>query len=163
MRITTNMSYQTNVKSIQKASERLDKANLQMTTGDKFSASSENVSGMSQKMALTSKIANYQQYSTNGSLLDSNLTLEGTALDSITTTLQSAYTLVQRANNDSLSADDKASIGEQLEELQTQLYDLMNSKNVDGEYIFSGNNGQYNRLQKIALEHMNIIVTLHRD
>lgn len=136
------MSYQTNVKTIQKASERLDKANLQMTTGDKFSTSSENVSGMSQKMAFSSKIANYQQYSTNGSLLDSNLTLEGTALDSITTTLQSAYTLVQRANNDSLSADDKASIGEQLEELQTQLYDLMNSKNVDGEYIFSGSNGQ---------------------
>nr|WP_321242359.1 flagellar hook-associated protein FlgL [uncultured Tolumonas sp.] len=142
MRVTTNMSYQTKVRSIQSASERLDKANLQMTTGDKFSTSGENVSGMSQKMALSTKIASYQQYATNSSVLDSNLTLEGTALDSITTTLQSAYTLVQRANNDSLSDDDKTSIGNQLEELQTQLYDLMNSKNSDGEYIFSGSQSQ---------------------
>jgi flagellar hook-associated protein 3 FlgL len=142
MRITTNMTYQTNVRTIQNASERLDKANLQMTTGDKFSSSSENVSGMSQKMALSNKIADYKQYATNGSVLDSNLTLEGTALDSITTTLQSAYTLVQRANNASLSDDDKSSIGNQLEELQTQLYDLMNSKNSDGEYIFSGAQSQ---------------------
>lgn len=150
MRITTNMTYQTNVRTIQNASERLDNANLQMTTGDKFSTSSENVSGMSQKMALTNKIADYKQYATNGSVLDSELTLEGTALDSITTTLQSAYTLVQRANNDSLSADDKASIGVQLEELQTQLYDLMNSKNSDGEYLFSGGQSQAQSFTKAS-------------
>lgn len=148
MRITTNMSYQTNVKTIQRASERLDKATLQMTTGDKFATSSEDVAGMSQKMAFSNKIADYKQYATNGGLLDSNLTLEGTALDSITTSLQSANTLVQRANNDSLSADDKASIGDQLAELQTQIYDLMNSKNSDGEYIFSGSQSQIQPFSK---------------
>lgn len=41
-----------------------------------------------------------------------------------------------------MSAADKKSIASELEQLQTQLYDLMNSKNADGEYIFGGNQSQ---------------------
>ena len=140
MRITTNMSYQSSLKAIQKASERLDNANTQMTTGDKFSTAGEDPNGMSQKMALTDQINSYSQYATNGGLLDSSLSLEGTTLDSITTALQSANTLLISANNGSMTDDDKATIAKQLQEIQSQLVDLMNTKNADGEYIFSGSN-----------------------
>jgi len=142
MRVTTNMSYQSSMRALQKASERLDKASEQMTTGDKFSTAGEDPTGMAQKLSLSSKITAFQQYSTNGSLLDSSLTLEGTVLDSVTTNLQSAYTLTQKSVNGAMSAADKKSIASELEQLQTQLYDLMNSKNADGEYIFGGNQSQ---------------------
>ena len=142
MRITTNMTYQNSTRALQKASERLDKASEQMTTGDKFATAGEDPTGMAQKLSLTSKITAFQQYSTNGSLLDSSLTLEGTILDSVTTNLQSAYTLTQKSVNGAMSAADKKSIASELEQLQTQLYDLMNSKNADGEYIFGGNQSQ---------------------
>ena len=139
MRITTNMSYQNSMRSLQKASERLDKASNQMTTGDKFTTAGEDPTGMAQKLSLTSQIEAFRQYNTNGSLLDSSLTLEGTILDSVTTNLQSAYTLTQKAVNGAMSDSDKKSIASELEQLQNQLYDLMNSKNADGEYIFGGN------------------------
>ena len=142
MRVTTNMSYQSSMRALQKASERLDKASEQMTTGDKFATAGEDPTGMAQKLSLSSKITAFQQYSTNGSLLDSSLTLEGTILDSVTTNLQSAYTLTQKSVNGAMSATDKKSIASELEQLQTQLYDLMNSKNADGEYIFGGNQSQ---------------------
>lgn len=142
MRVTTNMSYQSSMRALQKASERLDKASEQMTTGDKFATAGEDPTGMAQKLSLTSKITAFQQYSTNGSLLDSSLTLEGTILDSVTTNLQSAYTLTQKSVNGAMSATDKKSIASELEQLQSQLYDLMNSKNADGEYIFGGNQSQ---------------------
>ncbi len=142
MRITTNMTYQNSTRALQKASERLDKASEQMTTGDKFATAGEDPTGMAQKLSLTSKITAFQQYSTNGSLLDSSLTLEGTILDSVTTNLQSAYTLTQKSVNGAMSATDKKSIASELEQLQSQLYDLMNSKNADGEYIFGGNQSQ---------------------
>ncbi len=142
MRITTNMTYQSSMKALQKASERLDTASEQMTTGNKFNTSGEDPTGMAQKLSLTSKIAAYQQYNTNGSLLDSSLSLEGTVLDSFVTTIQSAQTLVQSSVNGSLSADDKKSIATELTELQKQLYDLMNTQNADGEYIFAGNQSQ---------------------
>lgn len=142
MRVTTNMSYQSSMRALQKASERLDKASEQMTTGDKFATAGEDPTGMAQKLSLTSKITAFQQYSVNGSLLDSSLTLEGTILDSVTTNLQSAYTLTQKSVNGAMSDSDKKSIASELEQLQTQLYDLMNSKNADGEYIFGGNQSQ---------------------
>lgn len=142
MRISTNMMYQSSTRSLQNASERLDKASEQMTTGEKFSTAGEDPTGMSAKMSLSSKIAAYQQYNSNGNLLDSSLTLEGTVLSSATTGLQSAYTLVQQSYNGSLSTSDRKSIASELEELQSQLYDLMNSKNADGEYIFGGNQSQ---------------------
>lgn len=142
MRITTNMTYQNSTRALQKASERLDKASEQMTTGDKFATAGEDPTGMAQKLSLSSKITAFQQYSTNGSLLDSSLTLEDTILDSVTTNLQSAYTLTQKSVNGAMSAADKKSIASELEQLQTQLYDLMNSKNADGEYIFGGNQSQ---------------------
>lgn len=142
MRISTNMMYQNSTRSLQKASERLDKASEQMTTGNKFSTAGEDPTGMSAKLSLSSKITAYQQYNTNGNLLDSSLTLEGTVLSSVTTSLQSAYTLVQQSQNGSLSTSDRKSIASELEELQSQLYDLMNSKNADGEYIFGGNQSQ---------------------
>jgi len=130
------------MRALQKASERLDKASEQMTTGDKFATAGEDPTGMAQKLSLTSKITAFQQYSVNGSLLDSSLTLEGTILDSVTTNLQSAYTLTQKSVNGAMSDSDKKSIASELEQLQTQLYDLMNSKNADGEYIFGGNQSQ---------------------
>lgn len=148
MRISTNMMYQNSTKALQKASERLDTANEQMTSGDKFSTAGEDPSGMAAKLSLSSKITAYQQYNTNGGLLDSSLTLEGTVLSSVTTSLQSAYTLVQRSQNSTMSTADRKSIASELEELQGQLYDLMNSRNADGEYIFGGNQSQTQPFEK---------------
>ena len=148
MRISTNMMFQNSTSALQKASERLDKANEQMTTGDKFSTAGEDPTGMSTKLSLTSKITAYQQYNTNGGLLDSSLTLEGTVLSSVTTSLQSAYTLVQQSQNGTINLADRKSIASELEELQVQVYDLMNSRNADGEYIFGGNQSQTQPFEK---------------
>lgn len=139
MRITTNMTYQSSMKALQKASERLDSASEQMSSGNKFNTAGEDPTGMAQKLSLTSKINAYQQFNTNGGSLDSSLSIEGTALDSFVSSIQSAQTLVQRANNATLSAEDKKSIATELTEIQKQLFNLMNTQNADGEYIFSGN------------------------
>ena len=142
MRISTNMMYQKGIRSIQDASQRLDAANQQYSSGEKFSSSGEDPIGMSEKLSLNSKIELYKQYDTNGGLLNSSLSLEETVLTSVHTAMSSAYSLIQRSNNSSLSAADRSSIGTELGELQKQLSDLMNSKNADGEYIFGGNQSQ---------------------
>lgn len=142
MRVTTNMQYQHSIRALQSTSERLEKANNQMTTGDKFTTAGENPSGMASKLSLTGKIESYQQFNTNAGLLDSSLTLEGTVLTSTTTSLQSAYSKVQQSQSGAISTSDRKSIASELVQLQNQIYDLMNSKNADGEYIFGGNQSQ---------------------
>ncbi|WP_081045241.1 magnesium transporter [Aeromonas salmonicida] len=139
MRITTNMVYSRNITSLNNANERLSTAYEQLQSGDKFKTSGEDPSGMSQKMALTKEIDLFKQYGVNGSLLENSLGHEETVLTALNTAMTSAQTLIQKSNDSAVSADDRLAIASELEGLQKQMFDLMNSKNSQGEFIFGGN------------------------
>ncbi|MGL5994788.1 MAG: flagellar hook-associated protein FlgL, partial [Aeromonas sobria] len=139
MRITTNMIYDRNTYSLNNANERLNTAYQQLQTGNKFQTAGEDPAGMSQKMALTKEIDLFKQYGVNGSLLENSLGHEETVLTSINNAMLSAQTLIQKSNNGAISLDDRKAIASELEGLQKQMFDLMNSKNSSGEFIFGGN------------------------
>ena len=139
MRITTNMMYDRNVSQMMKTTERLSKASDQMMSGERFTTAGEAPTAMAQKLDLTTAIDGYQQYSTNGTLLDSTLGLEEKTLDSMYTAMSSAYTKVQQSVNSTNGSTDRQALATELEELQKQMLDLMNTKDSSGEYIFSGN------------------------
>lgn len=139
MRITTNMIYDRNLATMSKVSERQNTAYNQLMTGDKFTRSGEDPSGMSQKMALTKEIDLFKQYGVNGSLLENSLGHEETVLTSLNSAMMSAQTLIQKANNSAMGAEERSAIASELEGLQKQMFDLMNSKNSQGEFIFGGN------------------------
>ncbi|WP_421280968.1 flagellar hook-associated protein FlgL [Aeromonas taiwanensis] len=139
MRITTNMIYDRNLATMSKVSERQNTAYNQLMTGDKFSRSGEDPSGMSQKMALTKEIDLFKQYGVNGSLLENSLGHEETVLTSLNSAMMRAQTLIQKANNSAMGAEERSAIASELEGLQKQMFDLMNSKNSQGEFIFGGN------------------------
>ncbi|MCS3455460.1 flagellar hook-associated protein FlgL [Aeromonas rivuli] len=139
MRITTNMMYNRGLSSLSAAAERQNTAYEQLYSGDKFKTAGQDPSGMSQKMALTKEIDLFQQYGVNGSLLENSLGHEETILSSLNDAMLSAQTLMQKANDSALSQTDRESVAKELEGLQQQMFDLMNSKNSQGEYIFGGN------------------------
>ncbi|MGY3901546.1 flagellar hook-associated protein FlgL [Aeromonas lusitana] len=139
MRITTNMIYDRNLATMSKVSERQNTAYNQLMSGDKFTRAGEDPSGMSQKMALTKEIDLFKQYSVNGSLLENSLGHEDTVLTSINTAMLSAKTLIQKANSSAMGSEERSAIASELEGLQKQMFDLMNSKNSQGEFIFGGN------------------------
>ncbi|MEV3819240.1 flagellar hook-associated protein FlgL [Aeromonas dhakensis] len=139
MRITTNMVYDRNLSSLNSANERLSTAYEQLMTGEKFKSAGEDPSGMSQKLALTKEIDLFKQYGVNGSLLENSLGHEETVLTALNTAMTSAQTLIQKANDSAVGYEDRQAIASELEGLQKQMFDLMNSKNSQGEYIFGGN------------------------
>ncbi|MEV3807429.1 flagellar hook-associated protein FlgL [Aeromonas dhakensis] len=139
MRITTNMVYDRNITSLNGANERLSTAYEQLMTGNKFKTAGEDPSGMSQKLALTKEIDLFKQYGVNGSLLENSLGHEETVLTALNTAMTSAQTLIQKANDSAVGYEDRQAIASELEGLQKQMFDLMNSKNSQGEYIFGGN------------------------
>ncbi|MCP3323068.1 flagellar hook-associated protein 3 [Aeromonas hydrophila] len=139
MRITTNMVYDRNISSLNGTNERLSTAYEQLMTGNKFKTAGEDPSGMSQKLALTKEIDLFKQYGVNGSLLENSLGHEETVLSALNTAMTSAQTLIQKANDSAVGYEDRQAIASELEGLQKQMFDLMNSKNSQGEYIFGGN------------------------
>ncbi len=138
MRISTTMQFQNNLSYIQKANSKVDKAAQGYNTGLKFNTAGEDPSGMSSKIKYEAAIGAYDQYKKSASLANDALSEEETALSSMWTTLASIHTSVIQAvdgSNDQSSLD---AIAEAIEAQRDQLFDLMNSQNAEGEYIFSG-------------------------
>ena len=142
MRITTSMMYDRSIGSMMKTTERLSKASQQLDSGDRFTTAGEDPTAMAQKLNLTTEIARYKQYSSNGTSLQASLTLEETTLDSLYTAMNSAYSKVQQAINGANDASERNALASELSELQKQMADLMNTKDASGQYIFSGNQTQ---------------------
>ena len=142
MRITTSMMYDRSIGSMMKTTERLSKASQQLDSGDRFTTAGEDPTAMAQKLNLTTEIARYKQYSSNGTSLQASLTLEETTLDSLYTAMNSAYSKVQQAINGTNDATNRSALATELTELQKQMADLMNTKDASGQYIFSGNQTQ---------------------
>lgn len=140
MRISTSMTYHKNLKYIQDANSKLDKTSEKYNTGDAFQTAGEDPAGMSAKIKYESAIASYKQYSRNASLAADTLSEEETALGSMWTALNKAHTRVIQSVDSTNNADNFDAIAEDLLQLQSQLFDLMNSQNAEGEYIFSGSN-----------------------
>lgn len=139
MRITTNMIYNRNLNALSGINERQNVAYDQLMTGERFKTSGQDPSGMGQKLELTNEIDLFKQYTVNGGLLQNSLSHEETIISSLNDAMMSATTLIQKSNSGAISQDEREAIANELTGLQKQMYDLINSKNSQGEYIFGGN------------------------
>ena len=122
MRISTTMQFTSSLTYIQKANSTVDESAKRYNTGLKFSTAGENPSGMASKVKYEGAIAAYDQYSKDGGLAANTLSEEENSLQSMWSALSSI--------NTRLAAE--------IAQTRDHLYDLMNTQNTEGEYIFSG-------------------------
>lgn len=140
MRISTSMQYTSQLNYLQTANSRVDSASKQYNTGLLFQTAGENPSGMASKIKYTADIEAYKQYAVNAGIVADSLSQEETALGQIWTSLGSIRTRLIQAVNGTLDDGGRAALAEDIKQSQAQIFDLMNTKNAEGEYIFSGAN-----------------------
>lgn len=138
MRVSTTMMYNQHLKYLQQSNTNLDKASAQYNTGLKFQTSGEDPAGMAVSIKYTADIAQYDQFAINAGLAADSLSAAETALSSMWTTLSSIQSRLIQAVNGTMDDTSLSAIAEDLEQSQAQLFDLMNTKSAEGEYIFSG-------------------------
>lgn len=138
MRISTSMQYDTHMSYLQAANTRLDKASQQYNTGLKFSTAGEDPSGMAQKVKYEADVETFNQYQINAGLAADSLAQSETALEQLWTVMNSVEVRIQQAVNGTMDQNSLDAIAEDIEQAQAQIFDLMNTKNSEGEYIFSG-------------------------
>ena len=138
MTIST-LSFQMNaVDQMDALQQAMTKTQTQLSTGKQIQSAADNPVGMSQVVQLNTQLSASNQYVTNGNLVTANLNLETQSLTDATNTLQSIRSLIVEANNASLSANARQSIATQLTQLQQQMVAIGNSKDSQGNYLFSG-------------------------
>ena len=138
MRVST-LEFQTNAsQQMQTLESQISQTQEELSTGIQLQNAADNPAAMSQVNQLNAEISASQQYQTNGSSLNSNLTLEEQSLTDATTVMQSARDLAVQANNAALTPSQRQDIATQLQQLQQQLVSTANSTDADGNYLFSG-------------------------
>ena len=138
MRISTTMQYRNNLRYLQNANSTVDDASNRINSGRKFETAGEDPSGMSAKIKYEGAIASYNQYAKSAGLAADCIAEEELALQNIWNRLNSVHTRLIQAvdgSNDKSSID---ALAEEIDQVKNQIFDLMNTQNSDGEYIFSG-------------------------
>lgn len=141
MQISTNQFYTSNQRNLQSLTATADKLQVQVSTGKKLLAPSDDAVGYRRVQGLIRDGGNDRAYAGNITIVSSALSQADTTLKSITDEIQRAHELAIKANSGSLSASDRGVIAGELDSIVKALADLANARDSRGASIFaSGGN-----------------------
>ncbi|MBE6422145.1 flagellar hook-associated protein FlgL [Succinivibrio dextrinosolvens] len=138
MRISTTMQYTNSLSYIKNSNSKVDEQATKYNSGLKFQSAGEDPSGMASKVKYEGAIAAYKQYIEAGGIANNSLSEEETSLSSMWDTLSSVHTRLQQCVNGSNDESSLKALSAEIAQLRDHLFDLMNTQNTEGEYIFSG-------------------------
>ncbi len=138
MRISTTMQYTNSLSYIKNSNSKVDEKATKYNSGLKFQSAGEDPSGMASKVKYEGAIAAYKQYIEAGGIANNSLSEEETALSSMWDTLSSVHSRLQQCVNGSNDSSSLKALSAEIAQLRDHLFDLMNTQNTEGEYIFTG-------------------------
>lgn len=140
MRLSFNQTYAVNVAAIGKAQERLQMASAKLEKQAKILTPADDPSGAARVAALDQQIDSTGQFQVNSNMLSNSLDVEEAVLRSIQSSIQRAKTLTISMGNGSNSQTERAAIAGELANVRAEIFDLMNQRDSNGGYLFSGFN-----------------------
>ena len=138
MRITEGLNQTQFLTAINALESGINQTQNQMSTGLQFTTASQNPTAAGSVNNYTQALAQSQQYVTNATSAQTNLSTEDNALSQVQTQLQALRTLALQANSGTLSNSNLSAIATQAVQIQNSLLALANTQNGNGEYIFGG-------------------------
>jgi flagellar hook-associated protein 3 FlgL len=139
MKISTAQFFRTSSNAMSRGQSEVSTLQAKLGSGTQLTSPSEN----SEKAALISRLESSLDrqsiYQKNIEVAKTRLTAEETALTSITDLFQRASEIAVIGANGTMVAEDRAVLGAEVAELRRELIRLGNTRDVNGEYIFSGN------------------------
>lgn len=138
MRISTNQIFDQAIRGVTDNQFDLAKTQQQLSSGKRILSASDDPVGAAQVLRLTEEIDQLAQYKKNNTLLQNNLSQEEAVLRNVTETIQRARSLTIQAGNGINNDQDRSAIAGELAQIRDQVFDLMNSRDPDGNYIFAG-------------------------
>lgn len=138
MRISTPWTQQTSLSSMLNQQYKLSKTQAQLSSGLKNNLPSDDPIAASKALAFKNEIEQINQYQRNIDTARERNRLEESALGSAQETIMRVKELSLQAANGVMSASDRLSIKDEVDELLGHMVGLANTKNANGEHLFSG-------------------------
>ncbi|SGY92160.1 Putative flagellar synthesis; flagellar regulon; hook-associatedprotein [Moritella viscosa] len=138
MRLTNNQIFSRSMQDMSQTQKRLNTAHSQVTSQEKFRTSGDAPAEIAKSSYLNDEIKKNTQYQTNGLMLKGTLGLEETTLSNLHIAMERGRLLSVRALNGTVDSQDRFAISLEMEQLQKEVFSLANTKNANGDFIFSG-------------------------
>lgn len=138
MRISTAWAQQLGVNAMQAQQAKMSKTQMQLSSGLKQLSPSDDPSAAARVLDLEKSIEKTSQYQANIFATRGRLNIEESALESSENVIIRAKELTVQALNGTLNASDRLAVKQEVDQLIQELAGLANTKNANGEFIFSG-------------------------
>lgn len=138
MRISTVQLQQNAVSVMLDRQSKLGKTQLEVASGKKFLSPADDPPGAVAALGYSSKLASLEQYQINADRASSTLALEDATLGAVSEHLQRVRELAVEAGNGTMGASGRLAISYEVRQLQQAVLDMANTRDAEGEYLFSG-------------------------
>lgn len=138
MRISTNQIFQRAITNMLTQQAKAAKLQEQLATGRRVEISSDDPIAASQIELMNLRINTTELLQKNRLAAESSLNLEEVILSDTVSSLHRLREIQVQAGNTALSEDDRKSLGKEAITILNQLQDYANSKDGNGNFMFSG-------------------------
>lgn len=138
MRLSFNMKFDQSLTGILNTQTKLTRAENQLSKQTRLLSPADDPAAAAKVLGLDQSLNQVEQYQSNSILLKNNLALEETVLANMRISMDRARTLAIASGNGAYTPADRAAIAGEIKNIQIELFDLMNTRNSEGGYIFSG-------------------------
>lgn len=141
MRISTQQIFNRGLQQIQDVTAQQQKTQLQLSTGKRVLTPADDPVASTRILELKQELVINTQFQRNIELADGRLKSQDNALGGVNDVVQRIRELAVAAGNGALSASDLDSIAAEVDERLDQLAGLLNTKDLNGQYMFAGYQG----------------------
>lgn len=139
IRLSTSMIYQNGLKTMMETQNEIQRSQTQITTGKRMQSASDDPAAASAILQLNDTKQRTEQYQLNAQAATAKLSFQESVYSDITHVMNRVRELVIQGNNDSTTRDDRQIIAEEISILRDELITTANGKDINGDYIYSGN------------------------
>jgi flagellar hook-associated protein 3 FlgL len=141
-RISTETLYQRGVSAMLTQQAEVGKTQEQISLGKRILSPSDDPAGSVRILDLNRAIDIANQYNENSGRAQNRLEVEESTLRSISNILPRVIELTIQGGSDTYSAEQRGFMATEVRQILGQLLDLANTRDSNGEYIFSGFQGR---------------------
>ncbi len=138
MRISTGQIYQAGLKALLDQQSALAKTQQQVATGRRVLVPSDDPAASAELLGLDQSYRITSQYQENITMARTRLNQEESTLASIGNMLNRVRELANQGNNSTLTNIDRGALAVEVKQLLQELFDLANTRDASGEYLFAG-------------------------
>lgn len=140
-RISTEFLYQRSLSAMLIQQSRLGKTQEQISLGKKLLSPSDDPTGSAQMLNYDRAIKTVAQYQDNANTAKNKLEAEERTLMALSDVMPRLRELAVQGGSDTYSAAQRQLMAVEVRQLQQHFLDLANTRDANGEYLFSGYQG----------------------